>query len=156
MITSSRYSYSFIIILAMIIALIVSYEIDILRDRFRDFSSGTFNPFLYYILAAAIPLILAASVTALAWFVLVKLPPNILTAGSLIAAGAVIIGAYLTVLTGFPPEWRNTFLSRFRMEIIEVGARSTLYQMAAFWLVLGVVSLLRGKRQGRSGETLSS
>ncbi len=115
-------------------------------------AQSTFQVFPAYLFRAAVPLLQAAVMLALAWTLLIRLPPNRVAAIISIAAGCLILAAYLTIFTGFPVGMRDTLLGRFRLAIMDLGPQSSLYHLAAFWIVVGIAGLLR--RRQRTESTL--
>jgi hypothetical protein len=128
---------------ALVVSLVVAYGVDAIFGQLRDQAQSTFRVIPAALFSAAMPLILSATMLALAWVVLLKLPASRTTAIIFLVAGSLVLGTYLTQFIGFPPDLRNTIIWKFRTAIMVLGTRSALYHLASFWIILGIASLMR-------------
>jgi len=128
---------------ALFLSLIIAYAIDRIFSLLVDVAQSTFQPIPAFLLAYAMPFILAAMMLVIAWALLIRLPPSRTVAIIYIVIGSLFIGTYLSAFTGFPVGLRNTFIGHFRFAIIDLGRNSSLYHLAAFWIIVGLASLLR-------------
>jgi len=127
----------------LVLSLIISYGTDRIWSLIVEEAQKTFVVLPGFLVRAAIPLIQAAAMLVLAWALLIKLPPNRVAAIIFLASGCLIIGTYLTIFTGFPVGPRTPIIGLFRQAIMTLGPPSNLYHMAAFWIIVGLASLLR-------------
>ena len=128
---------------ALFISLIISYGTDRIFSLLVDVAQSTFQPIPAFLLAYSMPFILAVMILVLTWTLLIRLPPSRTVAIIYIVIGSLFIGTYLSAFTGFPVGLRNTFIGHFRFAIIDLGRNSSLYHLAAFWIIVGLASLLR-------------
>jgi hypothetical protein len=128
---------------ALFLSLIIAYAIDRIFSLLVDVAQSTFQTIPALLLAYAMPFILAAMMLVIAWALLIRLPPSRTVAIIYIVIGSLFIGTYLSAFTGFPVGLRNTFIGHFRFAIIDLGRNSSLYHLAAFWIIVGLASLLR-------------
>ena len=127
---------------ALVLSIIIAYVTDIFLGLMVKQAQSTFRPLPAYWFRAAIPLIQAAMMIALAWALLIKLPPSRATAIIYLASGSLVIGTYLTTFIGFP--FGHTIVGQFRNAIgIWGGTHSSLYHLAAFWIFVGIAGLMR-------------
>jgi hypothetical protein len=140
----SRYlSPTLVAVGALLISLMITYGIDRALAVMVQRAQSTFQVFPAYLFRAAVPLLEAAVMLALAWMVLIRLLPSRVAAIISVATGCLIIGSYLTIFTGFPVGLRDTFIGTFRVAVMDLGPQSSLYHMAAFWIIIGLTSLVR-------------
>jgi hypothetical protein len=128
---------------ALFLSLIIAYAIDRIFGLLVDVAQSTFQPRAAYLLAYAMPFILAVMIIVLTWALLIRLSPSRTAAIIYIVIGSLFIGTFLTAFTGFPIGLRNTIIGHIRFAIIDLGRNSSLYHLAAFWIVVGLASLLR-------------
>jgi hypothetical protein len=128
---------------ALVLSLIIAYGTDRIFSLLVDIRQSNFLPFVGYLLAYAMPFILAAMMLVIAWALLIRFPPSRTVAIIYIVIGSLFIGTYLSAFTGFPVGLRNTFIGHFRFAIIDLGRNSSLYHLAAFWIIVGLASLMR-------------
>jgi hypothetical protein len=128
---------------ALFLSLIIAYAIDRIFSLLVDVAQSTFQPIPAFLLAYAMPFILAAMMLVIAWALLIRLPPSRTVAIIYIVIGSLFIGTYLSAFTGFPVGLRNTFIGHFRFAIIDLGRNSSLYHLAAFWIIVGLACLMR-------------
>jgi hypothetical protein len=128
---------------ALFLSLIIAYGTDRLSSLLVDVRQSNFLSLVGYLLAYAMPFIQAAMMLVIAWALLIRLPPSRTVAIIYIVIGSLFIGTYLSAFTGFPVGLRNTFIGHFRFAIIDLGRNSSLYHLAAFWIIVGLASLLR-------------
>jgi hypothetical protein len=161
MIRSRHLDPTLVAVGALILSLMIAWGTDWLLAVMVQRAQSTFQVFPAYLFRIAVPLLQAAVMLALAWTLLIKLPPIRVAAIIYIAAGCLIVGTYLTIFTGFPVGMRDTIIGRFRLAIMDLGPHSSLYHLAAFWIILGLASLLRrpkmteatpGQEQGKSTD----
>ncbi len=109
----SRYlSPTLVAVGALLISLMITYGIDRALAVMVQRAQSTFQVFPAYLFRAAVPLLEAAVMLALAWMVLIRLRPSRVAAILSIASGCLIIGFYLTIITGFPVGLRDTVIGR--------------------------------------------
>jgi len=128
---------------ALFISLIITYGTDRLSSLLEDVRQSNFLSLVGYLLAYAMPFILVAMMLVIAWALLIKYPSSRTVAIIYIVIGSLFIGTYLTAFTGFPIGLRNTIIGHFRFAIIDLGRNSSLYHLAAFWIIVGLACLLR-------------
>ena len=128
---------------ALFLSLIIAYGTDRIFGLLVDVAQSTFRPLAAYLFAYAMPFILAAMMLVIAWALLIRLPPSRTVAIINIAIGSLVIGIYLTAFTGFPVSLRNTFIGQFRFSVLNLGRNSSLYHLAAFWIIVGLACLMR-------------
>ena len=128
---------------ALVLSLIIAYGLDYVFGLMVEQAQSTFRVLPAYLFRAVIPLIQAAMMLALAWALLIRLPPSRVAAIIYLATGSLVIGTYLTLFTGFPVGLRNTIIGHFRFAIMDLGTHSSLYHLAAFWIIVGIAYLMR-------------
>jgi len=128
---------------ALLASLVVAYCMDSIFGQLGEQAQSTFHLILGALFAAVMPLILTTMMLALAWVIFIKLHPSRAVAIIFLAAGCLFIGTYLTLFTGFPVGLRNTIIGHFRFAIMDLGTHSSLYHLAAFWIIVGIACLLR-------------
>ena len=127
----------------LLASLVVAYGMDSILGQLGEQAQSTFHIIPGALFSAVMPLILTTMMLALAWVIFIKLHPNRAVAIIFLAAGCIIIGTYLTLFIGFPLQLRRTIIGRFRTAIMALGTHSSLYHLAAFWVVMGIACLLR-------------
>ena len=128
---------------ALVLSIIIAYGADSIFGLLREQAQSTFRVLPAYLFAVVIPLIQAAMMLALALALLIRLPPSRLAAIIYLATGSLVIGTYLSFGIGFPVGLRNTIIGHFRSAIIALGTHSSLYHLAAFWIIVGFACLMR-------------
>jgi len=128
---------------ALFASLVVAYGLDSIFGLLRQQAQSTFHVLPAALFATNMPLVLATIVLALAWIILIELPPSRAIATIFLAAGCLVIGTYLTQFIGFPSELRRTFIGHFRTAILTLGTHSSLYHLTSFWIVAGLACFLR-------------
>jgi hypothetical protein len=127
---------------ALVLSIIIAYGTDIIFGLMVKQAQSSFRPLPAYWFQAAIPLIQAAMMLALAWALLIRLPPSRAASIICLASGSLVIGTYLTTFIGFP--FGHTIIGQFRNAIgIWGGTHSSLYHLAAFWIFVGIAGLIR-------------
>ena len=135
-----------IAISALVLSIIIAYGADAIFNLIANQARSTFEPFLVLSgnwLRVAFPIIQAAVMLGLAWVLLIRPCPSQVAPILYIICGFIVIGTYLTILTGVPIEFRKTIIGQFRGAIIALGVNSNLYHMAAFWIIVGIAGLMR-------------
>lgn len=127
----------------LVLSLVLAYGADTIFGQLREQAQRTFHVIPAALFAAVMPLILAATMLALAWAILLRLPPSRAAAIIFLAAGSLVIGTYMTQFIGFPFGLRNTIIGQSRTAIMVLGTRSSLYHLASFWIVVGLACLMR-------------
>ncbi len=135
----------FIAAAALCLSFVIAYAADAIHHQLVQDASTTFNVRSASLFVAVTPLIMAATMLALAWLILVRLPPSRPSAAIFLIAGIFVAAEYLSFLVPFPLWLRETVIGRFRYEITNVGGHSNLYSLAAFWIVAGIAGSSRGR-----------
>ena len=128
---------------ALLASLVVAYGMDSIFGQLGEPAQSTFHIIPVALFAAVMPLILTTMMLALAWVIFIKLHPSRAVAIFFLTVGCLFIGTYLTMFIGFPPQLRRTIIGHFRTAIMALGTHSSLYHLAAFWVVMGIACLLR-------------
>jgi hypothetical protein len=131
---------------ALLISLIIAYGTDSIMGLMVQRAQRTFQVLPAYLFRAAAPFLEVAMMLALAWMLLIRFRPSWVAAIISVASGCLIIGVYLTIITGFPVGLRDTVIGRIRLAIMDLGPQSSLYHLAAFWIIIGLASLVRRPR----------
>jgi hypothetical protein len=140
---SSYQNPTWVAIGALFLSLLIAFGADRLSSLLVDVRQSDFLPLVGYLLAYSMPFILGAMLLVLAWAFLIKYPSSRTVAIIYIVIGSLFIGTYLTAFTGFPVGLRNTFIGYFRFAIVDLGKNSSLYYLAAFWIIVGIACLMR-------------
>src|SRR3989304_7196413 len=80
---------------------------------------------------------------ALAWLLFIKLERSRICAYIFLLPGLLVLGIYATQFVGFPISLRRTFFGQIRYFVLDLGARSRLFQLASFRVVAGLAASLR-------------
>jgi len=122
----------------------LAYAADSFTSSLVQSAGETFDFMPAAIARAAMPLLIITMALALAWLLLVRLPPSRAAAGIILATGMILIAIYLPFLA-FPVWLRQTPIGRLRYAIWswKPGGYHSLYYMASSCVVIGIVALLR-------------
>jgi hypothetical protein len=145
--SSSRLYPPLVAASALGISFAVAYAADSILYQLQEKARTTFDFGLTTIAVAAPPLIMAATMLALAWLVFVRLAPSKTVAAIFVIGGLFVAAEYLSFLVSFPLWLRDTVIGRFRYELMRTGGRH-LYSLASFWIVLGIAGFLRRSSAG--------
>jgi hypothetical protein len=125
----------------------LAYATVSVTGRLRDYAGASFNylPSAYF--SAILPLFVASAILALAWLILLRLPPDRLAGIVILLPGLLLVGEYLLYLAGFPLWLRRTILTALGTTLLALGPPPSFnYYLASGCIVIGIAALVRTAR----------
>jgi hypothetical protein len=126
-----------------LLSVLVVYALDSLMLHAREYSQATFHSYPILIFRVFIPFLVIGTALFLSWLFLARLPVNRIAAIVYLLGGAIIFSAYLWPFVGFPIFLRRTIIHTVQSRILLFGFGSLLHFLAAFWILIGAISLFR-------------
>ena len=121
---------------AILVSFLLVHRLDVLLAQLQDQAGVTFDSRPPLVFAFMNQIILATTVLALAWLLLVRLPPNRIAAALFLAAGVFVMVYYLSAYSLIPVTLRSPFL-------LDLGMNSGFFHLATFTAIAGLATVAR-------------